>query len=278
MLHVPVGANSFGLTTPSWGTTRPAAANGTSVTPGTSDYGSYASLHVLTADAYGILINVNSNSGSNASRNTLTNIGVDLAGGTSYTTLIPSLISGGPGTYATPGNGTWYYFPIFIPSGARVGAAGYGSVATAYRVGAMFMQRPSNPSMIRKGSFVEAIGISGTTGTAITAGTTNDGAWTLLGTTTNRCWWWQVGLQVSTADTAWTATVYHLDLAVGDGTTFDTIIQDLSLAMTTAEVLANPPLSAGVEWDVPAGSSIYVRAQCSGATDPIQMAAYGLGG
>lgn len=279
MLHVPVGANSYGLATPSWGTTRPAAANGASVTPGTIDYGSYVQLGSdLTADAYGILININSNSGANASRNTLVRIGVDEAGGTSYTARIDSLIGGGAPTYATSGGGVWYYFPLFIPSGSAVAAAAYGSVATAIRVGAVFMQNPSNPSMIRKGSFVEAVGISGTTGTAVTAGTTSEGAWTLLGTTTNRCWWWQVGLQVSTADTSWNATANHVDLAVGDGSTYDIIILDANVCLTTNEQVTNPPLTAGVEWDVPAGSSIYVRAQCSGTADPIQVAAYGLGG
>lgn len=279
MLHVPVGANSFCLTTPSWGTTRPAAANGTSVTPSTSGYGTAVQLGAdLTFDAYGILININSNSASNASRNTIVKIVVDEAGGTSWSDRITGLLAGGASTYVVSGSGQWYFFPIFIPAGAAVAAAAYGTVTTAIRVGAVFLQKPSNPSMVRKGSLVETIGVSGTAGTSFTPGTTSEGAWTLLGTTTNRLWWWQLGLQVSNADTAWNAAAIHCDLAVGDGSTFDIIIQDLVINTSTAEALVNAPLTAGVEWDVPAGSSIYMRAQSSGTLDSYTAAAYGCGG
>lgn len=279
MLHVPVGANNFGLVTPSWGTTRPAAANGTAVTPGTVGYGAWASvITALAQDCFALLININSNSASAASRQTLTKIGVDMAGGTSYADLIPNLISGGASPYNVGSGGAWYYFPLHLPAGSRLAAAGFGSVATAYRVGIIPMMLPSNPSLIRKGSFVESIGVSGTTGTAFTAGTTSEGAWTLLGATTKRCWWWQVAAQIPTGDTSWNAGSLHLDLAVGDASNKDIIIQDLNLVTSTAEQMMNPPLSAGVEWDVPEGSNIYVRGQFSGTLDSYAAIAYGMGG
>ena len=279
MLHVPVGANSFGLTTPSWGTTRPASANGTSVTPGSGAYGSYKQIGSdLSFDAYGILININTNSGSNASRNTVVTIGVDESGGTSYTDRIPDLLAGGVSAYTVSGGG-WFYFPMFIPAGAAVAAKASGSVTTAIRVGAVFMNKPSNPSMIRKGSFVEAIGISGQVGTSITPGTASEGAWTSIGTTTSRLWWWQVAIQLTTADTSWVANGIHVDLAVGDESNKDVIISDTLIITTTAEAMATLPITAGVEWDVPAGSTLYMRAQNSGALDTAYTAAaYGCGG
>jgi hypothetical protein len=281
MLHVPVGANTYGLTLPSWGTTRPAAANGTAVTPGTGSEGSWAQLGSdLADDAFGILININSNSASSASRNTVVDIGIDEAGGTSYTERISNLLCGGAPAYSAGGSGAWYYFPLFIPAGSAVAARGQGTVATAFRVGAMFMQRPANPSMIRKGSFVETLGISGTAGTSITVGTTSDGSWTSVGTLTNRCWWWQVGYQVSSADTSWAGNAIHLDVGVGDGSGGGTVtvIQDLVVATLTSEQMSNPPLTAGVEFDVPAGTGVYVRAQASGTGDACTMAVYALGG
>lgn len=278
MLHVPVGANAFNLTLPSWGTTRPSNTFTTSVTPAVGSKGSWAQLGSdLVDDTFGLLINISNNSASAASRNTVVDIGVDESGGTSYSVLIADLLAGGAATY-TAGLGIWYYFPIFIPAGAAVAARAQGTVTTALRVGCVHMQRPYNPSMIRKGSFVETLGITAPDGTAITPGTTSEGSWTSLGTTSKRCWWWQAGIQVNAADTSWNAGAIHLDVAVGDGTNFDIIIQDLGATTATTETMLTPPLTAGVEWDVPAGSTIYVRAQHSGTLDAYTCAVYGLGG
>lgn len=277
MLHVPVGTNTFGLTQASWGTTRPATANGTSLAPAVGSKSAWVSMvTAVTADAYGILININSNAGSNASRNTVIDIGVDESGGTSYTVKVADLLAGGAATYVV--SGLWYFFPLFIPAGSRIGIRAQGTVTTALRVGCQLLERPSNPAQIRKGSFVETLGITAPAGTSLTAGTTSEGAWTLVGTTTERLWWWQVGLQIDTADTSWNAVAIHVDVAVGDGSTYDVIISDLAVTTGTAETMANPPLTAGVEWSVPPGSSIYVRAQTSGTADPFQAAVYGLGG
>lgn len=283
MLHVPTGANSFGATPASWGTTRPAAANGTAVTPAVNSLGSWAQLFApTTQDSFGILINVNSNAASTTSRGTAIDIGWDEAGGTSYTARVLGLLCGGAGTYNAPGSGVWYYFPIFIPAGSRIAARGNSTVTTAFRVGAILMQKPANPAMIRKGSFVETLGLTGNfnVGTTIVPGTTAEGAWTLVGTTSERCWWWQLGFQVSTADTSWNAGVMHVDVGVGDGTVGGTsvILQDTPITFTTAEAICSIPITAGVEWDVPSGSNIYVRAQYSGNLDTYTCAVYGLGG
>ena len=279
MLHVPVGANTYCLTEPSWGTTRPNTANGTSVTPAVGSKGSYAALgSALTDDAYGILININTNFASTASRNTVVDIGIDPAGGSSYSVVIPDLICGGSSAYTRNGGGNWYYFPLFIKAGSTVAARAQGSVTTAIRVGAVTFERPANPSLIRKGSFVEAIGISLPGGTAITPGTTSEGAWTLMGTTTNRVWWLQFGMQVNTADTSWNLAAIHVDVATGDASNKDIIIQDANFCTDSGEYVGNPPLTAGVEWDIPAGANIYMRAQSSGTLDAYNAAVYALGG
>lgn len=277
MLHVPVGSNTFGVTVPST-TARPAAAQGTSITPAIGSKGAWAQVFASsgTNETYGVLINFNSNSGSNASRNTMADLGIGTAG--NEIVLIPDLICAGASTYAV-GQTQWYYFPIFIPAGRRIAVRAQSTVTTALRCFVQLLQAPINPSQIRKGSFVEAIGVGTVpTGTSVTAGTTAEGAWTLLGTTTQKLWWWQIGIQVSTADTAWAAQVSHVDVAYGDATDKVIIIQDLNFVTTTAEVLGNPPLSAGVEFPIPAGSSIYVRVQTSGTADPYLMTVYGMGG
>lgn len=279
MLHVPAGANAFGDSVASWGTTRPNAAHGTTVTPNAGSYGSWAQLFAAqTEDTLGILININSNNTGVTSRGTVIDIGWDEAGGTSYTARIEGLICGGASSYAVGGSGVWYYFPIFIPAGSSIAARANSTVATAFRVAAVLSQKSVNPVMVRRGSFVEAMGVSGSAGTAIVPGQAAEGAWTLIGTTSNRCWWWQLGVQVDVADTAWQNNVIHFDMAVGDATNKDIIIYDTPISTNAAEYITNIPITVGVEWDVPSGSNIYVRAQCSGILDSYNCAVYGLGG
>jgi hypothetical protein len=278
MLHVPIGTNTYGVTYSPQSATRPAAAQGTAITPTTGSKSGWVQLTASTGsfDSYGILINFNSNSASNASRNTMADIGIGAAG--SEIVVIENLICAGASTYVV-GFNQWYFFPLLIPAGSRLAIRAQSSVTTAFRCYIQCLQAPLNPSAIRKGSFVETIG-AGTVpgGTAVTAGTTAEGAWTLLGTTTSRLWWWQLGIQIATSDTSWIAGAQHFDVAYGDATNKQIIIQDLLYATTTAEVGSNPPLTAGVECPVPEDTNIYVRAQSSGAPDPYLVTAYGLGG
>jgi hypothetical protein len=232
----------------------------------------------LTQDAYGILINMNTNFASAASRNSVVRIGIDESGGTSPEWRITGLLCGGASAYTRNGGGVWYYFPLFIPAGSAIFAAAYGSVATAFRVGCVTMNQPANASMIRKGSFVETLGIGTTAGTSITVGTTSDGAWTSLGTTTKRTWWVQPGFQVAVGDTSWGLGAIHIDVAVGNGSQYDIIIADQLFCTDSGEYTGNPPMTVGVEWDIPAGATIYMRAQSSTTLDSYTCAVYLLGG
>lgn len=283
MLHVPVGSNTFGGVTNSWGTTRPGTTWGTSITPGSGAKGSYAAVvgTALSFDAYGVLLVVYGSGGSAASRNYLMDVGYDPAGGTSYTVLLPDLLVGGSIAMNTAGTtgGIWYYFPIFVPSGSKVGARAQGADTTAFRVGIQLMQQPVNPAQIRKGSFVEAYGISGNTGTSVTLGTTSEGAWTQIGTTGSLpIWWWQMGYQIATADTSWANAQISVDVAVGDATNKNIIIADTIINSNSTESIGNPPISAGVEFYVKPGTAVYARGQHSGTVDNCAIAVYGMGG
>jgi hypothetical protein len=273
MLYVPGGGNVFGFVSASTAGTRPVAAQGTSVTPGTVGFGAYAQVGLdLTDDSYGILIGVNSNSANNASRRTVVNIGVDLAGGTTFTTVIPNLVAGGAPTFITEGNAQYYFFPIFIPSGSAVGAQAFGSVNTAIRVFAQFYHKPLNPSAQRIATYAESIGESTFEGTNfVPSVTAANGTWTLLGSTIRDLWWWQVGVQGTASDTSYAATTTILvDVGVGDGTVAGTrvILKDVPIRQgATAESFNNIPLLGACEFPVPAGSNIYIRGQNSGANE-----------
>ena len=103
--------------------TRPAAAYGSVITPGLNTMGSWVQLLTgaqMANDAYGILININNSSTSATTRNILLDVGVDNAGGTSYTVKIPYLMGGHASPYNIGSGGIWYYFPLFIPKSSGV--------------------------------------------------------------------------------------------------------------------------------------------------------------
>lgn len=274
MLHVPIGSNQFGLTQPTT-TGRPADAQGATVTPAVGSKGGWSQMLASTTDDwFGILICISNNSTLSTSRNSVVDIGIGPSG--SEVVLIPNLLAGNAVPYTS--GGLWYYFPVFVPGGSRISCRAQSSVTTAFQVYAQGLGRPSNPAQIRKASFVDAIGVTPPSGVAVTGGTTSDGAWTLIGATTKRVWWWQFGTQIATTDTAHGHAAQHVDIAVGNGTQFDVIILDAQFCTTTGEAGNNPPLSAGVEYPVDAGVNVYARIQSSNTGDPYQIAVYAAGG
>ena len=86
-------------------------------------------------------------------------------------------------------------------------------------------------------------------------------------------------MQNALADTSWGTAAIHLDVAVGDGSNKDKIIDDLIVTTTTVEQIGNAALTAGVEMDVPGGSTMYARAwTSSSSSDSPEVAVYGCGG
>lgn len=282
MLFVPNYAGALCANTSSWGTARLSSTMGTSVTPGTGGYGSYAAVgSALTSAAYGVRVIVHSNYTNGAIRETLLNVGYDPAGGSSYSVLIPDLQCGCAGnpTGAGTGGTLEYVFPLYIPSGATLAVAAYGDVATAFYAGVQVFQAPISPESIKCGTFVKSIGVSGVGGAAVTAGTSSEGAWTSIGTTTAPMWYWQVGWGGDAAG-AMASNGIALDVAVGDGSNYEIIIQENYRQADTTERLGMMGSQAlhGYYHPVPAGSTIYARAQNSGATDANTTAiVYGVG-
>jgi hypothetical protein len=272
MLNVP--GSSFGVTQTNM-PSQPLATNGTVITPVVGSKGSWAEVFTtLDQDTYGLWITVHNARTSAANRGYAIDIGIGAAG--SEIVIIPDLIGSNAGVTNNTG-GLHYYFPIFIPSGTRVAARAQGSVTTSCRVIVRALQQPSNPSMVRTCGYVEALGITGITGITCTAGTTAEGSWVSVGTTTRDLWWWQIGIQVALADTSHLAAYYHFDMAVGDGTNFNVIMQDAPFCTTGAEEAGKSLVIFNSERFVPSGSTIYIRGQCDVSPDGIEVCAYGAG-
>lgn len=265
---------------------RPAAAFGTSFVPGASNVkGSWTSILTGTdvaRDVFGLLINFNSVAVSAQRKSCLVDIGVDPSGGTSYTILIADLEAGSAGPYNIGNGGKWYYFPIWIKAGSRVGCRGQVNNATAgtVRVGMTIYGSPRDKSTVRVGTRVETLGvdyaISG--GVNIGYGTTSEGTFVSLGTLTRNAWYFQQGFGID--NSLITALVWHTDLGIGNGTNFKVACRDKMTTGTTTEQLFSN-LQAGGDCYVNgyAGEGVYGRCQCSGVPDSGQtMLAYCVGG
>jgi hypothetical protein len=261
--------------------TRPANAWGTSVVPGNNTYGSYANLGVISASdpAYGILININSNGNSTLLRDLIVTIGIDPAGGTSFTDYIPHLLGSCAQVYE--GIGVEYYFPLRVPAGASVGAkASVNNVTVATcRVAATLYCQPSRPDLVRAGSFVRTFGdvAASSTGTAVTPGTTSEGAWTQLGSAlAESLWYWECGFGINNG--TMTSNGYHLDVGLGDASNKRVAVYNTRIFTTGAETLSKVGYGAYARGAV--GDLVYGRMQVgpNAADAGISMIAYGVGG
>lgn len=268
MLHTPY-SNRFGTTISNYASTRPAAKLGTDCTPGNNTKGSYSQILTALSDAtYYMRVCFSSVGASAVAKNALVDIGIDPAGGSSYSVLVPDLMASCAAAYGTLG-GVWYEFPIYIPAGATVatrGSVNSGTVGTITTAIQLF-GRPSRPDLLRYGTGVVAFGVTAasSSGTAVTPGGASEGTYTQIGSATDRrLWWWQVGWGIN--DSTMTAALLHIDLAIGDATAKQTVIQDQLVITTSAELLTsfNPPSPI---YDAPVGANVYVRARHSGTAD-----------
>jgi hypothetical protein len=219
-----------------------------------------ASAANIAQNVYGFLVTVTSGFLSANQKDHLLDIGVDPAGGSSYTAIINNIVCG---QTAAVGNGKTFYFPMFIKSGSSVAARVQGSNATAgtVRIAMIFYGQPSNPEVVLVGQYSETIGaITGSAGVAFTPGTGAESSWVSLGTTTRSLWWWQLCVQVSNATI--TAHYVHVDLAYGDATNPIPIIQNLFMfygGTTEDQRQANYQAMLEGFCEVPAGAALYVR-------------------
>ena len=287
MALLPSGLSQFGFRFDNWGT-NPAATPGGTVTAGGSANTESATPLVLatgaqlTEDTCGIELSISDSSGT-GDRQMLFDIGVDPAGGTSYTYVISNVVCGNTPVITTTGSGGHkFFFPIFIPAGSQVAIRTQCSQASiTAKVQAMFFGRPGRPEAMPCGQFSETIGtITNSNGVSFTPGNAADGTWVDLGATAKDMWWWQLAYSVSNATI--TAEYTYIELAVGDATNKH-IIHRAMHGGTTAEVagmvLTTNRSPWASYWPTPAGAHLYVRGRCLNAPDTgYNAVAIGIGG
>lgn len=285
MLQVPNQSATF-WTYDNWGA-NPGSAIGTSVVPGASNVqGSWTQVATaanIAEDVLGIYMQVHSGATSAAAKLHLLDIGVDPAGGTSYSAVISNMAVGASPALTVAGNRE-FFFPFFIKAGSSVAVRIRGSNATAgtVRVPMRFYGRASAPEMLKVGTISETLGAdtANSAGTAFTPGNASDGAWADLGATTQDLWHWQLGYQINNGTI--TAEYTYIEVAFGDATNKTTIFKMMHGGTTgeTCGLAAQTHLlSIAAFCPVKAGEHIYVRGRCNNAPDTgYQATVTGIGG
>jgi hypothetical protein len=259
-----------------------AAALGASCTTGVSNAdGSSAPLFssALSHDAEYLRLMISASVPSSGNNDILMTVLIDPSGGTSWSTLIPSLIVGAIGNVGISGSepagpSGIYDFPIWIPSGASLGirARSAHSSASTLKVAAFAYGGNANPASWWCGQRVSAIGVnaSSSTGTSHSAG--NSGAfssWANLGSALGAdCGALQWGVNGPGAG-FYTSSSYQFEFGVGGQRIGAPIFRNL----TSNE--AGWWLSTGLVFrKLAAGTQLQVRGACSGFAQGLGVAVY----
>lgn len=279
-------ASRTGFNTNNFGAT-PSALVGTSVVPGASNVeGTYTQLLTAVAqDVAGFYLRISEGATASAAKNHLLDIGIDPAGGSTYTAIISNIVCGASATMVATGGAHRFFFPMRIPSGASVAARIQGSNATAgtVRVGikVYFGRQQAAPWMLPVGQYSETLGtITNSNGVSFTPGTAAQGTWVTLGSTTRDLWWWQIGYQVDNT----IITSEYAQVQIGFGPTANqTIIMTRYNGGTTNESCGdthgNQLIWHECYCPVPGGTEIWVRGMADTAPDSgYNAVAIGIGG
>lgn len=282
MLILP-GSPAFANCTDNLTGTPPAASIGTNFNAGinNTDSTSVAVLSALSHNVSYLCLGIGGLSGNGVNSQCLMDVLIDTGGGSTWsaTPLISDLMCGftpAPAAGAT-GLETWYYFPLYVPSGASLGVRCRSVAAATISTGriAMFAYgNPKRPEMWWQGTSVESVGLFPATssGTTVTPGNSGAfGSWAnLLPAPTGRVGAIQLGFGGSDSTAA--ALGYYFQIG------YDSIqlagSNNMYVNLTTNEICAKAGWNNPMWCDIPAGVTIQSRGVCSGTAEAIQIAAY----
>lgn len=259
---------------------------GVATTPAQNAYGAYVQLlaaATITDDIWLFEIGVSNIANSGSARDGMITIGIDNAGGTSYTDTIVDLVCGPAGAVGSSafGTGVSFRFPLRIPAGSSVGVKGSVNSATltAFSVAIAAWGKPTAPETVRVASWVDTYGASLATsaGTAITEGTASEGADVLIGTLARPCWALEYGIGCSNGTMV--NALMKTDILLGSSSAAAqgnfSMFNALS-AKSTIESITKPPGLVSV--DGQSGLNFYGRIQSTNNNTGHSLAVYAIGG
>jgi hypothetical protein len=230
----------------------------------------------FTGDSFEIEIRFDSGSVSASNIQILADIGVDSGGG--YASIIDNLQATEASPWQTASLGLIYKFPLRIANGVKIGCRiQSNTLSQTVRVGIIVRGNPSNPALVRAGTFVRTFGAvtASSSGTAITPGTVAEGAWTqITAATADDLWFWDAGY--GNADNTNNSGGMVVDLATGAAAAEVGFAFNIAFGKSTTEALGK--VAAGVVWPVASGARISARMQVTTSETSETLIIYAVGG
>lgn len=230
----------------------------------------------VTADCHWIRVEIADTQATGVDTSAILDVGVDPAGGTSYSVVIADLLAGYCDTLTgstAPGGQTAYGIPLKITSGSSVAIRGQTiRVADANAKIRVSMMGGATGTPY-SGTTCTTYGISGQTGTSVTPGSNAYGSWTSIGSTT------AVDLQAIMVGmqplpgTAVSSNVYTVQVGVSS-----TVISPQFDFLVSSQEGRNGPRPESAFYNfVASGSQLQVRAKASNGNtiETIKVALYG---
>lgn len=258
-------------------TGRPAATLGVLVTGGGSSHalGSFATIASATEfDSWAVALTFHSTMTAATQTDALLNIYIGGSG--NETLLIPSMLAGWVVTYADSTERRPTYLPLHIPAGSRLTAKcqGLQTNKTMY-VGLRLFGGGQPPHWVGRG--VEALGVNigSSRGTNITPGTTSEGTFVNMGTSTYDYGYVLPMLQGGGSDVDMAEDGLGVDVGVGDALYRG--LENFTFHNAIDERVSRTFAKMGAATRIPAGTTLQLRGQYVGAsTDVLDAALYGV--
>ena len=237
----------------------------------------------LAFDVYQIDLYVAEINAGTVDTSALLNVGIDAAGGTTYTVLVPDVLIGFAFAGNQFGRGSVAQFPVYIPAGATV-AVQIQSIVTGgetAEVGMTVHGGTPDGEPFPKHGLIVAYGVTAASSSGTTPGNANanvKGAWVELTSATTHP---HRGLVVSAqgADGVLNNDSYLIDIGIGAVGVEVVLIADIWVVLTGGELVLRPALVFPFRRDVPEGSRLSIRAQVdtTDSQDNLDVAVYGWG-
>lgn len=247
---------------------------GATVTSGGTAHtkGAWASLVDPTPRAYGLWVRIVNVGVSAALHNVLVDIGLGPSGSDPDTILIPNL-NGSSAGIAGDLRAKHYFFPVAIPSGARLGARCQANTASKAATVAVWLG--TSPLYPWACGQVTDYGTDTTTsrGTDVTPGNGSFGSWTSIGTTSGPHQYWAVGVGNATSTTMTTGDAV-LEVGIGpDSSNVSTIL--VGAFHTDNTELIDAVFPPCVYAPVPSSTGLWARV-ASNNTVAVSVILYGM--
>jgi hypothetical protein len=214
---------------------------------------------------------------------TRTDLAVDIAigptGGGSEQIILPDLLAGWTGLAASGNFGPpkVYSLPLYIPKGVALRARCAGLVASDTVNAAVHLHGGANNPPWGTFTMADALGITNTVGTSVTSGNSGaEGSWAPIVASTTRAYQaLMFTAQGTLADTTATSAGYHFEVGIGAAAA-EVTLAEYAFAMNSNEIASGPWPPLPMFQEIPSGSRLAVRGECSGTAEAIDCALYGL--